>query len=443
MPFIANTDAQRSEMLAEIGTTMEGLFADIPPQLRYDSFDLPEGLSEQQVRDKLADIAGTNMISLTCFLGGGFYDHFIPAAVYALMSRSEFYSAYTPYQPELSQGTLQAIYEYQSSICRLTGMDVSNASLYDGGTALYEAMIMALSATRRRKVIMDTSVNPIYRMMIRSYTENLGIALAEPSCEQGMVNRKTYDELIDDDTAAVIVQNPNFFGCIDDFTDLAEMAHRRGALLIMSCYPIALGILKTPREMNADIVTGEGQSLGIPMSFGGPYLGFIGATQKLVRKMPGRVVGQTVDKYERRAFVLTLQAREQHIRRDKATSNICTNQALCALTAHAYLSLLGKQGLPEVAQLCVDKAHYAYERLTAIPGVKPHFPGKGFFNEFVLDLPCEAGDVVGQLIAKGFAAGFPLSRYYDNMENALLVCVTEKRTKEEIGMLAEALESLL
>jgi glycine dehydrogenase subunit 1 len=443
MPFVANTDDQRREMLAEIGLSMDDLFAAIPRNYRCQGLNLPRGLSEQAVRSRLAEIAAKNHIDLTLFLGGGFYDHFIPAAVGALASRGEFYTAYTPYQPEVSQGTLQAIYEYQSMICRLTGLDVANASLYDGGTAIYEAMTMAMNATRRDKVIVDDSVNPIYRVMLESYTRNLHIELVTTPNAGGHVNREAIVAALDDRTAAVIVQNPNFFGCIEEFSDLAEAVHAVGALLVVSCYPISLGILKTPGEMGADIAVGEGQSLGLPMSFGGPYLGFMAARESLVRRMPGRIVGETEDNQGRRGFVLTLQAREQHIKRERATSNICSNEALCALSATLYLSLLGKEGLRETAQLCADKASYAYQRLTAIPGVKPRFRAKWFFNEFVLELPCEASDVIGRLIEKGFAAGFPLSRYYSDMGNCMLVAVTEKRTKQEIGMLAEALEAVL
>ncbi len=443
MPFIANTNQQRQQMLKEIGCTMEELFADIPDELKVKELNLPAGMSEQEVRNKMAELSAKNSVHLTCFLGGGFYDHFIPSAVYALASRSEFYTAYTPYQPEMSQGTLQAIYEYQSAICRLTEMEVANASLYDGGTALYEAMMMALRITRRNKVIIDDSVNPIYRVMIESYTRNLNIDLEQSNNQNGLANRQQILEKLDNETAAVILQNPNFFGCIDDFTDIAQAAHEKGALLIVSTYPVSLGILKTPGAMGADIVTGEGQSLGMPMSFGGPYLGFMSSRKKYVRKMPGRIVGQSTDKQGRTGYVLTLQAREQHIRRNKATSNICSNESLCALTALIYLSLVGKTGLQQVAQLCADKASYAYQRLTAIPSVKPHFHAKQFFNEFVIDLPCNAADVAGKLIEKKLAAGFPLSRYYKGMENSLLIAVTEKRTKQEIGILAESLEAVL
>ena len=442
MSYVANTDAQRAEMLRVVGRSMDDLFAAIRPELQPRSFDLPAGRSELEVHRVLDALAGKNQFHLINFLGGGFYDHFIPAAVDSILSRSEFYTAYTPYQPEASQGTLQAIYEFQSAIRRLTGMEVANASLYDGGTALYEAMMMALRITGRRKIILDESVNPIYRKMLDCYTTNLEIEFSEFPSRDGRSDRERIAERLDDATAGIIVQNPNFFGCVDDYADIAEMAHKVGALLIVSCYPISLGLLKTPGEMDADIATAEGQCLGLPLNFGGPYLGLMATRKKLVRKMPGRIAARTQDRSGREGFVLALQAREQHVRRDKATSNICTNESLCALGALVYLTLLGKQGLVDLAKLCLSKAAYARKRLLAIPGVTLRFNAP-FFNEFVINLPRPAADVINDLIEHGFAAGFPLSRYYHDMDNAVLVAVTEKRTRKEIGMLAETLEGLL
>ncbi len=443
MPFIANTDQQRKQMLDELGMSSEDLFADIPSQLQCGDLNLPAGIGEQEVRQRLTRLAEKNASHLTSFLGGGFYDHFIPAAVDAIVSRSEFYTAYTPYQPEISQGTLQAIYEFQSAICRLTEMDVANASLYDGGTAIYEAIMMAIRVTGKRKVIIDDGVNPIYRKMIRSYTSNLGIAMVETHVQNGKTNRQEIEELLDDDSAAVVLQNPNFFGCVEDLTDIAEIIHSKGALLITSCYPTSLGVLKTPGAMGADIVTGEGQPLGMSVSFGGPYLGFMATRKKYARKMPGRIAGRTVDKQNREGFVLTLQAREQHIRREKATSNICTNEGLCALTSLVYLSLLGKQGLQKVAQTCADRAWYAQNRLLEISGVTLRYPNNWYFNEFVLELPERADVVIRRLLERGISAGFPLSRYYDDMDRSLLVAVTEKRTKQDIDFFAHALEVCL
>ncbi len=442
MSYVANTPAQRQEMLAAIGLKMEDLFAVARPELRAKSFNLPRGRSEMEVRSLMGGMAARNHSDLVCFLGGGFYDHFIPAAVDAVVSRAEFYTAYTPYQPEASQGTLQAIYEFQSAIARLMGMDVANASLYDGGTALYEAMMMALRVTGRRKIIVDESVNPIYRKMLRSYTTNLSIEFHEAPTLGGRMDRGHVGRLLDDQTAGVIGQNPNFFGCVDDYSDVAEMTRKAGALMICSCYPSSLGMLKPPGEMGADIATAEGQCLGLPLCFGGPYLGLMATRRDLVRKMPGRIAGRARDRQGREGFVLTLQAREQHVRRAKATSNICTNEALCALGSLTYLCLMGEQGMAEVARLCHAKAAYARERLQAIPGVRARFGGP-VFNEFVVDLPRPAADVVNELINHGFAAGFPLSRYYQGMDNSLLIAVTEKRTKAEIGMLAETLEGLL
>lgn len=444
MPFIANTKAQREQMLAAIGSeSVEELFADIPPDLQCGELNVPLGLTEQEVRARIAALADHNSGGLVSFLGGGFYDHFIPAALDAIVSRGEFYTAYTPYQPEISQGTLQAIYEYQSAICRLTDMEVANASLYDGGTAVYEAIMMALRVTGRRKVVVDETVSPIYRKMVRSYTSNLGIALVETPAAEGLPDRDAVAEQIDGDTAAVIVQNPNFFGCIDDVTDLAELVHQRGGLLVVSCYPISLGLLKPPGQMGADIVVGEGQSLGIPLSFGGPYLGFMATRMKYVRKMPGRICGRTVDAQGRKGFVLTLQAREQHIRRERATSNICTNEGLCALRALVYLSLLGKGGLAELARICAAKAEYLRERLLAAPGVTMRFGHRSHFNEFVVNLPMAADKIIRGLFGRGLAAGFPLVRYFPEMNNCLLVAVTEKRTKEDMDFLAHSLEVIL
>jgi len=444
MPFIANTDVQRRQMLEAIGLSSVGeLFDVIPPELRCKGMNLPTGLTEQEVGYRIAALADHNTTGLISFLGGGVYDHFIPAAVEAIVSRSEFYTSYTPYQPEVSQGNLQATFEFQSAVCRLTDMEVANASLYDGGTALYEAMMMALRVTRRNRVIVDDSVSPIYRTMIRSYTGNLGIELIETPSVRGLPDRDAIKKQLNDRTAGVVVQNPTFFGCIDEVTDIGEMAHACGALLIVSVYPISLGLLKTPGRMGADIVTGEGQSLGMAVSFGGPYLGFMASRKKLVHKMPGRIAGRAVDGEGREGFVLTLQAREQHIRREKATSNICTNEALCALTALAYLSVLGKHGLRELAQTCADKACYTQQRLLEVPGVNLRFPRRWYFNEFVLELPLPADKVIRKLLQRGIAAGFPLVRYWPEMDRDLLIAVTEKRTKEEIDLLVHLLETIL
>ena len=443
MSFIANTESQQKEMLRICGAdSIESLFSDIPQSLRPKSFNLPRGKSELEISSFFKEMADRNFSHLINFLGGGFYDHFIPAAIDALVSRSEFYTAYTPYQPEISQGMLQAIYEYQTDICRLTGLDVSNASLYDGGTALYEACQVAIHATGRRKVVIDGGVNPIYRKMLHSYTANLEIEIIEIPVSHGQSDLSGVAEMLDDRTAALVLQNPNFFGVIDDHSEFVNKCHSKGILAIQSTYPIALALLKTPAEQGFDIATGEGQSLGNPLSFGGPYLGYMAARKELVRKMPGRMVAATVDNTGREGFVLSLQAREQHIRREKATSNICSNEALCALRAHIYLSLIGKQGLKKIASLCVDKAHYAKERLKTIPGVLV-MESSPTFNEFTVKLPVDAGECVGKMIERGFAPGFPLGRYYPGMENYLLVAVTEKRTKYEIGQLAETLEAVL
>ncbi|MDO9543055.1 MAG: aminomethyl-transferring glycine dehydrogenase subunit GcvPA [Kiritimatiellia bacterium] len=444
MSYYAGSPDDDRAMLAELkAASFDDLFAGIPAGLQTDKFNLPPGLTEMEMTRRLNALAGMNSTHLVNFCGGGFYDHFIPSAVDALAGRAEFYTAYTPYQPEVSQGTLQAIYEYQTMMARLTEMEVSNASLYDGGTALFEAIMMAFRVTRRRRVLIDKSVNPIYRAMLKCYSANLDFEFVEVPARDGLADRPGIKALLTEETAAVILQNPNFFGCLDDCSDLIAAAHAVGALGIMSVYPVALGIVKTPGAMGADIVTGEAQSLGLPLSFGGPYLGYMTTLKKHVHKMPGRLVGATQDAQGRRGFVLTLQAREQHIRREKATSNICSNEALCALRALIYLALLGKGGLVELAESCAANAAYAWNKLTAIPGVTPAFNHRYFFNEFTLALPQNSADVVSALIDRGFAAGFPLGRYYPEMEKGLLVAFTEKRTKEEIDMFAAALEAAL
>ncbi|MBI4308705.1 MAG: aminomethyl-transferring glycine dehydrogenase subunit GcvPA [Candidatus Omnitrophica bacterium] len=442
-PYIINTTDEVRQMLAVIGVdAVDGLFTDIKPEHRPKSFDLPQGLSEYEVMRKVTGLSLKNNVALVPFIGGGYYDHYIPTAVQALTSRGEFYTAYTPYQPECAQGTLQALFEYQSGMCALTGMEVSNASLYDGGTALYEAMMMAMRITGREKIIMDGGVSPITRKILKTYTHHLNYQFEETPVVRGQSSREEIFKRLDQKTAAVIVQNPNFFGAIDDFTDIIAKAHGVGALGLASVYPVALGLLKTPGDMGADIVTGEGQSLGLPLNFGGPYLGFMTARKKYVRKMPGRIVGETVDGQGRRCFVNTLQAREQHIRREKATSNICTNVSLCALQAAIFMAMVGKGGMREMAQLNLDKAQYAKQALANIKGVEVK-RSSPTFNEFTVCLPKDASQVVGAMIKKGFAAGFPLGRYYKDMEHYLLVAVTEKRTKAEIDMYAKALEEVL
>lgn len=443
MPYIPLTPKEQQEMMDVVGiSSLDELYIDIPAECRIDGLNLPNGKSEMEVQNKLKKLAAQNRTDLTCFLGGGFYDHYIPSAIDPLMSRGEFLTAYTPYQPEVSQGTLQAIYEFQSMICRLTGMEVANASLYDGGTALYEGMMMALRVTKRNKVLMDSGVNPIYRQMIQTYTTNLDIELVEAPISHGQTDRQAFQNLLDDSVGAVLIQNPNFFGAIDDFTDICQMVHNHKALVVASTYPISLAILKDPCSMGCDIVTGEGQSLGIPLGFGGPYLGFMATTKKLARKMPGRICGESVDANGNKSYVLTLQAREQHIRRDKATSNVCTNVALMALRATIYLSLVGKQGLKEIAQTCFDRASYAKKRFAQIKNVSVK-TSSPTFNEITIELPISANEVIPAMIEKGIAIGWPLGRYYKGLDNLLLMAFTEKRTKEEIDVAAAALEEIL
>ncbi len=442
MRFTANTAQQQQEMLGVCGVkTVDDFFDVIPQRFTPRSFNVAEERSEQEVLSYMHELAGKNATPLY-FAGGGFYDHYIPAAVDEIAGRSEFYTAYTPYQPEISQGTLQAIYEYQSHICRFTGMYAANASLYDGGTAIIEAAKMAQRTTGREKVVIDETLNPVYRRMLESYAPFSGLKVVTVAVEGFVCDQGALINEIDDTTACVIVQNPTFFGGVDDFTGVTEHARNVGALSVISSYPIALACIKTPGEMGFDIAVGEGQSLGIPLSFGGPYLGYMATTKKLTRKMPGRIAGRTVDLEGNEGYVLTLQPREQHIRREKATSNICTNQALCALRATVYCSLLGTHGITETAQLCMDKAAYAKQRFDAVTKVKVE-PIPTSFNEFVVRLPGSATEIVSALLEKGVLCGIPLGKFDERYSNHLLVAVTEKRTRQQIDACINEVERSL
>ncbi|RKY32622.1 MAG: aminomethyl-transferring glycine dehydrogenase subunit GcvPA [Candidatus Omnitrophota bacterium] len=440
MSYIPHTEEEIKKMLETIGvSSIEELFADIKEDLRPKSFNLPEGKSEFEVKEHMEKLSSKNNSNLINFIGGGFYDHYIPAVVDAIVSRSEFYTPYTPYQPECSQGVLQTIYEYQTAICNLTDMEVSNASLYDGGSALFEGMMMAWRITGRNKFIIDGSLNPIYQKMLSTYTKNLPFEIIRIPPHVNEIERDLIYKNLDDKTACIILQNPNFFGTVEDYTDIVEKAHSFGALAVISVYPVSLGLIKTPGEMGADIVTGEGQSLGIPLSFGGPYFGFLCSKKEFVRKMPGRIVGATVDKDGNRRFVLTLQTREQHIRRQKATSNICTNAALCALRALIFLSILGKDGFVEFAKLNYNKSEFTKNVLKEIPGVE--ILNTQTFNEFTIRIPKDGREVVKKMVDKGFLAGIPLGNFFKGMENCILITVTEKRKKEEILKFAQELKN--
>lgn len=425
-------------MLNEIGLNgIDELFKGIPPEVRLDrKLELPEKMSELELAAHMQKLSALNknLDENKCFLGAGAYDHYIPAVIGHIIGRSEFYTAYTPYQPEISQGTLQAIFEYQTMICELTGMDVSNASMYDGASALAEAAAMSCNATRRKELLVSRTVHPEYREVLKTYARFSESIIVETEYKDGITDIDMLASKISRNTAAIIVQNPNFFGTLEKLESFAELAHSNGALLIACVDPISLGILKAPGEAGADIVVGEGQSLGNPISFGGPYLGFLAATEKLMRKMPGRIVGQTVDKSGKRGFVLTMQAREQHIRREKATSNICSNQALNALTATVYLTVMGKKGLREVAKLCAQKAHYAYEKLIETGKFKPVFTAP-FFKEFLVKSEIPVEELNKKLLDNGIIGGYSVEKKYPELKGSWMLAVTEKRTREDIDEL--------
>ena len=440
--FTPHTKEDINEMLAAIGgSSIEGLFKDIPDELKVKSFEIPPGKTEYEVLKIFKDFTEKNKNYYVSFLGGGYYDHFIPSAVDSICSKPEFFTAYTPYQPEASQGTLRAIFEYQTMVAKISGMEAANASLYDGGTALYEAVVMAVRQTKKNRVIIDTGVNPLFRKILITHIKNLEIDQVEVELNDIYSDKEKIKALIDDNTAAVIVQSPNFFGVIEDYSDIFEVVREKGVAGIMSYYPLSLGILKTPGEMGADIAVAEGQSLGLPLSFGGPYLGLMSVNKKYVRKIPGRIVGETEDTKGKRAYVLTLQAREQHIRREKATSNICSNQALCALRASAYLSLLGKDGYKKVALLNLERAEYLKKRLKEIKKIK--VKEGTTFNEFTVEVEGGARSFVDKMILKGYIAGLPVTFFYNKNEDYLIVNATEKRTEDEINSFIKAVKEVL
>ncbi len=445
MNYAPNTRGERAEMLRRIGAScVDDLFSDIPAQVRLErELALPSGLSEHELERHMAALAKKNVGTdqLVSFLGAGVYDHFVPSVVRHMAGRSEFYTAYTPYQAEISQGMLQAIFEYQTLMCELTAMEVSNASLYDAATALAEAAAMACRHTRRRQIVVSAAVHPEYRATLRTYARNLGLPVTEAATRDGVTDLEDLARLTSDATACVILQNPDFFGCVEAMWLAADIAHRRGALFVACVDPISLGILAPPGEYGADIAVGEGQSLGNPMSFGGPCLGFLACRQELVRNMPGRVAGESRDAAGRRGYLLTLQAREQHIRRERATSNICSNEALLALAAAVYLSWLGKEGMRELANTCLQKAHYALERIVSVPGFSAAH-GAPFFKEFAVRTPVPPEQVNARLIRFGIVGGLPLGRFYPELADALLIAVTEKRSREQIDLLCSALEGL-
>lgn len=442
MPYLLNTPDDRQAMLERIGAmTTEDLFAPIPPELRLGrALDIPPALPEMELTRHIAGLAARNQSAAcaVCFLGGGAYDHFIPSVVDAVAGRSEFYTAYTPYQAEASQGTLQAIFEYQTLMCQLTGMEVANASLYEGGSAAAEAVLMALGFTGRTgEVLIAESVHPEYRQTVNTYLANLNCRVKVLPTPDGFLNPDDVNAAVNDNTVCVIAQSPNFFGHLEEMQAIGNAARKVGAIFIASFDTVGNGILKRPGDYGADIAVAEGQGLGVPLGFGGPYLGILTCRDEFVRKIPGRLVGQTTDRNGKRCWVLTLQTREQHIRREKATSNICTNQGLLALRAAVHLVALGPQGLRETAELCLRKAHYAAEQLCQVPGVSLAYKTP-FFKEFTLTVPGNVDALLTKLRDRGFHAGLPLGRWYPALATCISVAVTEKRTKAEIDGLTAA-----
>ncbi|NDI36263.1 aminomethyl-transferring glycine dehydrogenase subunit GcvPA [Chengkuizengella sediminis] len=444
--YIPMTEQDQSDMLATIGAnSVEELFSDIPESIQYKgTMPMSGALSEPELLKHMSELAEKNadFEQYPSFLGAGIYDHHIPVVINHMISRSEFYTAYTPYQPEISQGELQAIFEFQSYICELTDMKVANASMYDGSTALAEAAALASGATRRKRIVVSKTVHPEAREILQTTAHGLGLEVVEVGFTNGVTNVDELKTSINEDTAAVLIQSPNFFGCIEDVRSIEPFVHEKKALLALSVNPISLGLLESPGKLGADIVVGDAQPLGIPAALGGPTCGFFAVTEKLMRRIPGRIVGQTTDIDGKRGFVLTLQAREQHIRREKATSNICSNQALLALCASIYMSTMGKVGMQEVAGLNINKSHYAAQQFSESGKLAFKAP---FFNEFVVKLP-EGTDlkaINSKLIEKGYIGGFDLGASYPELEGHMLLAVTERRTKDEIDGFIRELEEII
>lgn len=443
MDFIPNTEQDREAMLKAIGVaTVDELLEVVPAQVRRPPIDLPAPLTEMELVAELRAIAGqnANLEDYRCFQGAGAYHHYVPAPISQLLLRSEFYTSYTPYQPEVSQGILQSMFEFQSMICALTGMDVTNTSMYDGATALAEAALMSIATTRRNKVVLSGAIHPECRAVVCTYLQSRGFQVVTSSIhrEGDRIVEAGLEDLVDGETACCAVQQPDFFGRVQDLGSIAEKVHQAGGLFIVSSDPISLGMLKSPGEWGADIAVGEGQSLGNPISFGGPALGILACKERFVRHMPGRLVGSALDGQGRRGFVLTLQAREQHIRREKATSNICTSESLVALAAAIYLGLLGPNGLKQVANLCFEKAHYASRQIAALNGYKL-VNGGSFFNEFVVDCPRPPIEINRFLLSKKIIGGYDLGASYPELQGCMLLCATEVNRKQDIDCLVSAL----
>lgn len=438
MNYVPNTAKQRDQLLDRIGVqSIDELFQDIPKTVRLNtSLNVPGGLAEQDLVKLVKGIAkrNGNLEEYTSYLGAGAYEHYIPSYVDQLLLRSEFYTAYTPYQPEISQGTLMAIYEFQTLVCELTGMDAANASMYDGASALAEAALMSSDATRRKTVLVPTTIHPEYREVLQTYLPPRGVEIVEIPSQEGVMDLDALEKLLGKHVAGVLLQSPNFFGGIEKAEKIGKLAHDQGALFIMSVNPVSLGLLKSPGELGADIVVGEGQPFGNPLNYGGPYLGFLATRDKYVRRMPGRIVGATTDKKGNKGYVLTLQAREQHIRREKATSNICSNEALCALAFTIHLTGLGKKGLKDMANLNLQKAHYVAQEISKLPGMRLAY-AQPFFHEFVIETEVSPAKINQELLKDNIIGGLDLSRFYPELDHHLLFCVTETKSKADIDRL--------